>query len=173
MEDGHVTGSQRAARRRTPRYDGEDLSPTTTRELRGFYAYSIAAEVFAVCGVGKEPYAEIGQLQLTFCPGSFLPVTLEQLARERGVLWADRTVPCVVKKAAEHSTAAVARLLSRAAETDNNQCIVNVLGAEMTTSSFVMYTSSIAVFVQALALVSFSSIADHGEYSKWIQNIRD
>jgi UMF1 family MFS transporter len=115
----------------------------------------------------------IGQLQLTFCPGSFLPVTLEQLARERGVLWADRTVPCVVKKAAEHSTAAVARLLSRAAETDNNQCIVNVLGAEMTTSSFVMYTSSIAVFVQALVLVSFSSIADHGEYSKWIQNIRD
>jgi MFS transporter, UMF1 family len=54
MEDGHVTGSQRAARRRTPRYDGEDLSPTTTRELRGFYAYSLAAEVFAVCGVGKD-----------------------------------------------------------------------------------------------------------------------
>lgn len=34
-------------------YESEDLSPTTTRELRGFYAYSLAAEVFAVCGVGK------------------------------------------------------------------------------------------------------------------------
>lgn len=35
-----------------PAYDGQDLSPTTTRELRGFYAYGLAAEVFAVCGVG-------------------------------------------------------------------------------------------------------------------------
>lgn len=38
---------------RQPRYEGEDTSPTTTRELRGFYAYSVAAEIFAVCGVGK------------------------------------------------------------------------------------------------------------------------
>jgi UMF1 family MFS transporter len=35
-----------------PPYEGQDLSPTTDRELRGFYAYGLAAEVFAVCGVG-------------------------------------------------------------------------------------------------------------------------
>lgn len=35
------------------RYDGEDTSPTTTRELNGWYAYPIAAEVFAVVAVGK------------------------------------------------------------------------------------------------------------------------
>jgi UMF1 family MFS transporter len=169
MEDGHVARSQWAAR--SPRYDGEDLSPTTTRELRGFYAFSLAAEVFAVCGVGEEPHPAIGSpdnFSLHFWSGSFLPVTLEQLARERGVLWSDRTTPCLAKTAAEHGTTVVARLLSRATATDNNQCIVNVLGAEITTSSFVMYTSSLAVFVQALALVSFSSIADHGEYSRWI-----
>jgi UMF1 family MFS transporter len=34
------------------RYDGEDISPTTTRELHGWYAYPIAAEVFAVVAVG-------------------------------------------------------------------------------------------------------------------------
>jgi hypothetical protein len=34
-------------------YEGQDLSPTTDRELKGFYAYGLAAEVFAVCGVGK------------------------------------------------------------------------------------------------------------------------
>lgn len=39
-------------RHRTPRYEGEDVSPTTARELRGFYAYGLAAEIFAVCGVG-------------------------------------------------------------------------------------------------------------------------
>ncbi|RDL31761.1 Autophagy-related protein [Venustampulla echinocandica] len=130
---------------RKPRYDGEDLSPTTSRELRGFYTYGVAAEVFAVCGVG-----------------SFLPVTLEQLARERGVLWSDKTTSCV----AEKTGSTVARLLARASEQQNNQCVVHVLGAEITTSSFAMYTFSLAVFVQALALVSFSSVADHGNYRK-------
>ena len=37
---------------RQPQYPNEDTSPTTERELRGWYSYSIAAEVFAVCGVG-------------------------------------------------------------------------------------------------------------------------
>ncbi|KAF4634457.1 hypothetical protein G7Y89_g3661 [Cudoniella acicularis] len=147
MEDGGAVQRQRASR--GPRYDGEDLSPTTTRELRGFYAYGLAAEVFAVCGVG-----------------SFLPVTLEQLARERGVLWSDKTTPCIAKKAAESAGATVAHLLARASEQQNNQCVVSVFGAEITTSSFAMYTFSIAVFVQALALVSFSSVADHGNYRK-------
>jgi hypothetical protein len=38
--------------RRFPRYRGEDTSPTGRREIWGWYAYGIAAEVFAVCGVG-------------------------------------------------------------------------------------------------------------------------
>lgn len=38
--------------RRPPRYDGEDTTPTSHREILGWYSYGIAAEVFAVCGVG-------------------------------------------------------------------------------------------------------------------------
>jgi UMF1 family MFS transporter len=34
------------------RYEGEDVSPTSTRELNGWYAYPVAAEVFAVVAVG-------------------------------------------------------------------------------------------------------------------------
>jgi UMF1 family MFS transporter len=34
------------------RYEGEDTSATTNRELNGWYAYPIAAEVFAVVAVG-------------------------------------------------------------------------------------------------------------------------
>lgn len=34
------------------RYKGEDVSPTSTRELNGWYAYPVAAEVFAVVAVG-------------------------------------------------------------------------------------------------------------------------
>lgn len=89
-------------------------------------------------------------------------MTLEQLARERGVLWSDRTTSCMAKKAAEGPGEAAAMLFSRATESNDNQCVVKVLGVEMTTSSFAMYTFSIAVFVQALALVSFSSTADYG-----------
>jgi UMF1 family MFS transporter len=35
------------------RYEGEDTSATTTQELNGWYAYPIAAEVFAVVAVGN------------------------------------------------------------------------------------------------------------------------
>lgn len=38
---------------RPPRYAGEDTTPTSHREILGWYSYGIAAEVFAVCGVGK------------------------------------------------------------------------------------------------------------------------
>jgi UMF1 family MFS transporter len=35
------------------RYLEEDTSPTTSRELNGWYSYAIAAEVFAVVGAGE------------------------------------------------------------------------------------------------------------------------
>jgi UMF1 family MFS transporter len=38
---------------RESRYVAADLSPTSTKDLRGFYGYGMAAEIFAVCGVGK------------------------------------------------------------------------------------------------------------------------
>lgn len=40
--------------------------------------------------------------------------------------------------------------------------MVHPLGRETSTASFAMYTFSIAVFVQALTLVSFSPFADYG-----------
>lgn len=44
--ESHVNGHTHT------RYDGEDTSATTPRELYGWYAYPIAAEVFAVVAVG-------------------------------------------------------------------------------------------------------------------------
>ena len=38
------------------RFEGEDTNPTTLRELNGWYAYPVAAEVFAVVAVGMYPY---------------------------------------------------------------------------------------------------------------------
>lgn len=47
--------------------------------------------------------------------------------------------------------------------TDNDQCVVSVLGLQVNTASFAMYTFSLAVLVQALTLISFSALADYGE----------
>lgn len=137
MEDDDEASTPVASRR----YEDEDISPTTDKELRGWYGYGIAAEAFAVCG-----------------PGSFLPVALEQLARENGVLWSDRSTPCV-----DAGKGNSGRLLMARADGGNDQCVINVLGAEITTASFAMYTFSMAVFIQALALISFSSVADYGK----------
>ncbi|TGO50723.1 hypothetical protein BOTNAR_0382g00090 [Botryotinia narcissicola] len=134
---------------RAPRYPAEDTSPTSDRELRGFFCYGLAAEVFAVCAVG-----------------SFLPVTLEQLASEQGVLFTDKITPCTAKNATAIANATVNALMSRAEGSDTHQCIINVFGTELTTASFAMYTFSISVFMQALALVSVSSVADHRTWRK-------
>ncbi|KAK9848434.1 hypothetical protein MYU51_016645 [Penicillium brevicompactum] len=120
------------SQQRPPRYAGEDTTPTTRREILGWYSYGIAAEVFAVCGVG-----------------SFLPLTLEQLARERGTLQKSH-LPCTGPSAGNSTNDAA-----------NGQCVVPVFGLEINTASFAMYTFSLAVLIQALTLISFSALADY------------
>ncbi|KAL5426475.1 hypothetical protein PMIN04_001959 [Paraphaeosphaeria minitans] len=128
------------------RYNDEDTSPTTQRELKGWYSYAIAAEVFAVVGVGL-----------------FLPVLLEQLPRERGVLFSDRSKPCVDPPGSGDA----GKFRARADDADRKaQCIVRFLGSDVTTTSLAMYTTSTAVLFQAITLICFSSFADHGPYRK-------
>lgn len=83
--------------------------------------------------------------------GSFLPLTLEQLAREHGTLQTSR-LPCWGSEAPTDGR-----------QTDE-QCMVGVMGVEITTSSFAMYTFSLAVLIQALTLISFSALADYGKF---------
>ncbi|KAF9883246.1 Autophagy protein 22 [Aspergillus nanangensis] len=137
-------------RQRPPRYPGEDTLPTSRRELLGWYAYGIGAEVFAVCGVG-----------------SFLPLTLEQLAKERGIFKSSH-LPCIGPDSpASHPTnGTTAAALFRRDGTDNDQCVVGLLGLEINTASFALYTFSLAVLVQALTLISFSALADYEKNRK-------
>lgn len=81
-------------------------------------------------------------------------MTLEQLAREVGVLQSDRTAPCVQS----HRTPPSQPL----AERDENQCIVDLLGYEINTSSFTLYSFSLAIILQTLVLISIGAIADYG-----------
>lgn len=91
-----------------------------------------------------------------------MPLTLEQLARERGVLKSSH-LPCVGPDAPTSSPAnGTAPALLRRDGADNDQCVVGLLGLEINTASFAMYTFSLAVLVQALTLISFSALADYG-----------
>ena len=86
-------------------------------------------------------------------------MTLEQLAREQGVLWSDKTTPCLANVKDARGLESSNRLTARR---EDGQCIVRPFGKEITTASFAMYTFSLAVLIQAATLVSFSSFADHG-----------
>jgi UMF1 family MFS transporter len=100
--------------------------------------------------------------------GSFIPITLEQLARERGFLLSDKTTPCSANLGvgSNNGTSTPAALLLRAP--DRGQCVVYILGMEINTASFAMYTFSLSVLIQALIIISMSGAADHGRYRPWM-----
>lgn len=94
-------------------------------------------------------------------------MTLEQLARERGVLLSDKSTPCM-------KDPNMARPGNWTSTTDNNsisapgkgQCVITFLGADLNTASFAMYTFSLSVLMQSLIIISMSGAADHGRYRK-------
>ena len=45
-------------------YEGEDVRLTSRKELSGWYSYGFAAEVFAICAMGKPVY----HIQTTYNP---------------------------------------------------------------------------------------------------------
>lgn len=140
-------GETSRRRRNAVPYAGEDTRFTSKKELSGWYAYGFAAEVFVICGMG-----------------SFIPITLEQLARENGVLLKDHTTPCTAKSPL--SGLGLTDDISAAMKKDYGQCVVNIIGLEINTASFAMYTFSLSVLLQALLVVSISCAADHGNYRK-------
>ncbi|KIV80831.1 hypothetical protein PV11_08307 [Exophiala sideris] len=133
------------------RYADEDTRLTSQKELWGWYSYGWAAEVFVICAMG-----------------SFLPITLEQLARENGVLLKDKTTPCRAGWQTEHGTTPNASIFDTPKHTHNElpPCVIYLLGAEINTASFAMYTFSISVLIQALLIISMSAAADHGRFRK-------
>jgi len=93
--------------------------------------------------------------------GAFLPVILEQLARENGVFFSDHSKPCIDHAPSGKVGRGEGATTKKQGE---EQCIVKYLGKDMSTSSFAMYTFSTAVLLQALVLICFSSFADHGMF---------
>jgi UMF1 family MFS transporter len=77
---------------------------------------------------------------------------LEQLAREHGSLQ-DTHRPCWGDSAPDENAR------------NGEQCVIGLMGLQINTASFAMYTFSLAVLIQALTLISFSALADYGKPS--------
>jgi len=98
---------------------------------------------------------------------SFLPITLEQLARDQGVLLSDHKTPCRASWHTVHNGTVSDQ--STSPKHNHNElpaCVIQFAGTEINTASFAMYTFSISVLVQALLIISMSGAADHGRFRK-------
>lgn len=91
------------------------------------------------------------------------------MTRDQGVLLSDKKTPCT----ADWPTTLTSKLASafgadvtaeRPAAAP--QCIIYVMGFEINTASFAMYTFSLSVLVQSILIISMSAAADHGIYRK-------
>jgi len=88
------------------------------------------------------------------------------------VLLADKSTPCWASfespQPSSPSYVGSTALLSRNTRPhqSTDPCIIYLLGAEINTASFAMYTFSLSVLLQALIIISMSGAADHGVYRK-------
>ncbi|KAF5376431.1 hypothetical protein D9615_008652 [Tricholomella constricta] len=116
--------------------------PTAYRKkLHGWLSYAFASEVFVI-------------VSLTL----FLPICLEQFARDNGYLLPDKTEPCTPLVKSE----------SRAGYVDDAaaRCVVKIGWAWIDSASFSLYVYSISVALQALTVISMGGIADHPPHRK-------
>lgn len=159
-----TTMSAATASRRgiAPRHEIDNTTLTTEDDERGFFLGSAGAEIYAVCSVGIPAFISSCRTRVNHRAGSFLPVTLEQLAREHGVLRSDHSTSCITRSVQHGAGSALSSLVRRAAAGENDQCVIQLFGRDIATSSFALYSFSLAVLCQALVLISFSPVADYG-----------
>ncbi|WVQ81138.1 hypothetical protein IAT38_003260 [Cryptococcus sp. DSM 104549] len=103
--------------------------------VRAWYWFAFASEVFAACGLAI-----------------FLPITLEQMAREIGFYAPDLVEPCIVN--------------GIPADGIERVCKAQIMGSWIDTASFSMYVKSIAVACQAVCIISIGPLADSPYWRK-------
>ncbi|KAI1793765.1 MFS general substrate transporter [Ganoderma leucocontextum] len=118
-----------------PKFD----KPKYSRHLRGWFSYAFASEVFVI-------------VSLTL----FLPICLEQFARDNGFLLPDKKYPC---------TPVTTQPVAREANQDA-RCVVKLGWVWIDSASFSLYVYSISVALQALTVISMGGIADHPPHRK-------
>ncbi|KAJ7471960.1 autophagy-related protein 22-like protein [Mycena latifolia] len=107
------------------------------KRLRGWLSYAFASEVFVI-------------VSLTL----FLPICLEQFARDNGFLLPERIERCTAQLGSESPVESTGR------------CVVKIGWLWIDTASFSLYVYSASVALQALTVISMGGIADHPPHRK-------
>jgi UMF1 family MFS transporter len=94
------------------------------RQILSFYAYSISSGVYSTVALVL-----------------FLPVLLEDIARQHGRLKSNHDVACL--------------------DAPGQPCAVDFLGSHIDTASFSLFVSGISLAAQVLVLISIGDFADH------------
>ncbi|KAH3663388.1 hypothetical protein OGAPHI_005378 [Ogataea philodendri] len=124
----------------------------TDFEVFGWCLYSWAAEPFIVSVVG-----------------TYVPLLLEQIARDNGVRLSDKLTPCnglhdpTIPLPSPPDSVGNATLASQ-----GDSCVLPLLGGRfyIDTSSYALYTFSVSVLVQTVVVISMSGAADRGSHRK-------
>ncbi|VVT57052.1 uncharacterized protein SAPINGB_P005510 [Magnusiomyces paraingens] len=154
------TNSLQTGSESSSRYVVEDQGPTTRRELWGWFAYAWASEPFIVSAVG-----------------TYVPILLEQFARDNAVRADDHNVPCGMPlpngdpNSPPPPTPGHGGLPPPGNIGDPSraqQCVVPIFGHSyyIDTASFALYTFSFSVLIQTLVVISMSGAADRGKFRK-------
>ncbi|TDL18163.1 MFS general substrate transporter [Rickenella mellea] len=106
------------------------------KHLNGWLSYAFASEVFVI-------------VSLTL----FLPICLEQFARDNGYLSPEHVEPCA------HAKVNVEGI-------PEARCVVKILWSWIDSASFSLYVYSISVALQALTVISMGGIANHPPHRK-------
>ncbi|KIJ19599.1 hypothetical protein PAXINDRAFT_166706 [Paxillus involutus ATCC 200175] len=106
------------------------MTSTYRHRLLGWLSYAFASEVFVV-------------VSLTL----FLPICLEQFARDNGFLEPDHINPC-------------SSVTNEDVASSGGRCSVKIGWLWIDTASFSLYVYSISVALQALTVISMSNVAD-------------
>lgn len=125
------------------------ISSPYKKKLYGWLSYTFASEVFVI-------------VSLTL----FLPICLEQFARDNGYISPERTRPCSPKTPILHANMTNAARAVAGTLADAERCEVKIGWAWIDTASFSLYVYSISVALQALTVISMGGIADHPPHRK-------
>lgn len=131
----------------------DSQGPTTKKELWGWFSYSWASEPFIVSAVG-----------------TYVPILLEQFARDNAVLADQHNIRCGATLPGDNFVNGTQPGLIPPGNNDpsgSQKCVVQVFGHYyIDTSSFALYTFSLSVLVQTLVVISMSGAADRGKFRK-------
>jgi len=121
---------------------------SVNRHVWGFYCYSIASEIYSIVSTTL-----------------FLPIVLEQFARDNARVYPDYLQPCPGSRSESQDQASKPGLDSSLTEV---VCKTKILGGWLNTSSFPLYISSLTIAVMALLIISISSPADDEKMRKFL-----